>query len=95
MTPPDVRRAGGGSGKITREAVLAPALAVYDGAAELERGLDILLIGLTATLPPPSATRPPQRMTHQEGEPPMSTRQQARARVQARDPQLESSHGRT
>ena len=30
---------------------LAPALACYDGAAELERGLDILLTGLTATLP--------------------------------------------
>ena len=29
----------------------APALACYDGAAELERGLDILLAGLTATLP--------------------------------------------
>ena len=31
---------------------LAPALAAYDGAAELERGLDILLTGLTATLTP-------------------------------------------
>ena len=31
---------------------LAPALACYDGAAELERGLDILLTGLTATLTP-------------------------------------------
>ena len=31
---------------------LAPALANYDGAAELERGLDILLTGLTATLTP-------------------------------------------
>ena len=30
---------------------LAPALAAYDGAAELERGLDILLIGLQAQLP--------------------------------------------
>jgi AcrR family transcriptional regulator len=29
---------------------LAPALASYDGAAELERGLDILLTGLTTTL---------------------------------------------
>jgi hypothetical protein len=27
-------------------------LASYDGAAELERGLDILLTGLTATLTP-------------------------------------------
>ena len=33
---------------------LAPALAAYDGAAELERGLDILLTGLTATLTPPA-----------------------------------------
>jgi AcrR family transcriptional regulator len=31
---------------------LAPALAAYDGAAELERGLDILLNGLAATLTP-------------------------------------------
>ncbi|MEV6065132.1 TetR/AcrR family transcriptional regulator C-terminal domain-containing protein [Nocardia sp. NPDC052001] len=30
---------------------LAPALASYDGGAELERGLDILLTGLAATLP--------------------------------------------
>jgi AcrR family transcriptional regulator len=30
---------------------LATALASYDGAAELERGLDILLTGLTTTLP--------------------------------------------
>ncbi|MFE5704226.1 TetR/AcrR family transcriptional regulator C-terminal domain-containing protein [Rhodococcus koreensis] len=29
---------------------LAPVLAAYDGAAELERGLDILFSGLTATL---------------------------------------------
>lgn len=33
---------------------LAPTLAAYDGAAELERGLDILLAGLTATLPDPA-----------------------------------------
>ncbi len=32
---------------------LAPVLAAYDGAAELERGLDILLAGLAATLPGP------------------------------------------
>jgi AcrR family transcriptional regulator len=31
---------------------LAPALAAYDGATELERGLDILLTGLTTTLTP-------------------------------------------
>ncbi len=34
---------------------LAPVLADYDGHAELERGLDILLAGLTATLPHPGA----------------------------------------
>jgi AcrR family transcriptional regulator len=33
---------------------LAHALVSYDGAAELERGLDILLTGLAATLPPPT-----------------------------------------
>jgi hypothetical protein len=31
-------------------------LASYDGAAELERGLDILLAGLIATLTPPAST---------------------------------------
>ena len=31
---------------------LAPILAAYDGAAELERGLDILLAGLASTLTP-------------------------------------------
>ena len=38
---------------------LAPVLASYDGAAELERGVDILLAGLTATLtqPDPSPGR--------------------------------------
>lgn len=34
---------------------LASALASYDGAAELERGLDILLTGLTATLARPDS----------------------------------------
>jgi hypothetical protein len=34
---------------------LASALANYDGAAELERGLDLLLLGLTATVTPPHA----------------------------------------
>ncbi|MFJ4651188.1 TetR/AcrR family transcriptional regulator C-terminal domain-containing protein [Nocardia sp. NPDC088792] len=33
---------------------LAPVLAAYDGEMELERGLDILLTGLTATLPGPA-----------------------------------------
>jgi len=36
---------------------LAPVLASYDGAAELERGLDILLTGLTSTLPKPAPSR--------------------------------------
>ena len=36
---------------------LAPVLAAYDGAAELERGLDILLTGLATTLPPPKGAR--------------------------------------
>lgn len=34
---------------------LASALANYDGAAELDRGLDLLMLGLTATLKPPDA----------------------------------------
>ena len=42
---------------------LAPALACYDGAAELERGLDILLTGLPATLTPTGLTRPPAGRT--------------------------------
>ena len=36
---------------------LAPVLAAYDGAAELERGLDILLTGLATTLPPPAGAQ--------------------------------------
>jgi AcrR family transcriptional regulator len=42
---------------------LAPVLARYDGAAELERGLDILLTGLTTTLTP-SRPDPPARARH-------------------------------
>jgi len=38
---------------------LASALANYDGAAELDRGLDLLLLGLTATVTPPGG-----RQTH-------------------------------
>ncbi len=38
---------------------LAHALACYDGAAELERGLDILIAGLAATLSLPGTVRPP------------------------------------
>jgi AcrR family transcriptional regulator len=37
---------------------LASVLASYDGAAELERGLDILLAGLITTLPRPGGQRP-------------------------------------
>jgi AcrR family transcriptional regulator len=37
---------------------LAPVLATYDGAAELERGLDILLAGLATTLTGPSSDLP-------------------------------------
>ena len=36
---------------------LASVLAAYDGAAELERGLDILLTGLASTLPPPDGAQ--------------------------------------
>ena len=39
---------------------LASVLARYDGAAELERGLDILLAGLATTLPPPGEKPPGQ-----------------------------------
>jgi AcrR family transcriptional regulator len=38
---------------------LAHALASYDGAAELERGLDILIAGLAATLSPARGGGPP------------------------------------
>ncbi|WP_330253435.1 TetR/AcrR family transcriptional regulator C-terminal domain-containing protein [Nocardia sp. NBC_00565] len=37
---------------------LAPVLAAYDGAAELERGLDILLTGLATTLTDPGGDSP-------------------------------------
>ncbi len=37
---------------------LATVPAFYDGAAELERGLDILLTGLTSALPSPASARP-------------------------------------
>ena len=43
---------------------LAHALACYDGAAELERGLDILIIGLAATLSPAGESRPPGSAAH-------------------------------
>ena len=35
---------------------LASALGSDDGAAELDRGLDLLFIGLTATVPPPDGS---------------------------------------
>ena len=35
---------------------LASVLASYDGAAELDRGLDLLFFGLTATLTPPDGS---------------------------------------
>ena len=38
---------------------LASALASYDGAAELDRGLDVLFIGLGATVSPPSPAGSP------------------------------------
>jgi AcrR family transcriptional regulator len=38
---------------------LASALGSYDGAAELERGLDQLFIGLTATVSPPGGSSKP------------------------------------
>jgi len=38
---------------------LAPVLASYDGAAELERGLDILLTGLATTVTPTPQAHPP------------------------------------
>jgi len=43
---------------------LAHALAAYDGPAELERGLDILLTGLATTLFPSGAGRPPAPDAH-------------------------------
>jgi AcrR family transcriptional regulator len=42
---------------------LAPALAAYDGAAELERGLDILLTGLAGSLTPRAAAQGGGRST--------------------------------
>jgi AcrR family transcriptional regulator len=46
---------------------LAPVLASYDGDAELERGLDILLTGLTITLTP---SQPPARLAASQVQPP-------------------------
>ena len=46
---------------------LASVLAAYDGATELERGLDILLSGLTSALSPPGETPPRARRAHRAG----------------------------
>jgi AcrR family transcriptional regulator len=43
---------------------LAHALACYDGTAELERGLDILITGLAATLSPAGGGRVPASVAH-------------------------------
>jgi AcrR family transcriptional regulator len=43
---------------------LAHSLACYDGAAELERGLDILIAGLAATLPSAGGARLPGSAAH-------------------------------
>jgi hypothetical protein len=48
---------------------LAPVLAAYDGAADLERGLDILLTGLATTLPPPGGARPSGQAAHPASRP--------------------------
>ena len=48
---------------------LAPVLAAYDGAAELERGLDILLTGLATTLPPPAGARSSSQAVHPSSRP--------------------------
>ncbi len=48
---------------------LAPVLAAYDGAAELERGLDILLTGLATTLPPPDGARSSSQAVHPASRP--------------------------
>jgi hypothetical protein len=45
---------------------LAHALACYDGTAEFERGLDILITGLSATLSPPGTSRPPGSTAHDD-----------------------------
>jgi hypothetical protein len=54
---------------------LAPVLASYDGAAELERGLDILLTGLAHHIAPPPNPLPAVRSAPQsrlEGWPALS-----------------------
>ncbi|MEU8927402.1 hypothetical protein AB0D10_41900 [Kitasatospora sp. NPDC048545] len=56
---------------------LATALASYDGAAELERGLDILLGGLAATLVPSATT--PDGSGKGDRRPPGETRVAARS----------------
>ena len=46
---------------------LAPVLASYDGTAELERGLDILLAGLATTLPSPAGVAAGNTRAHRSG----------------------------
>src|ERR1019366_2821477 len=46
---------------------LASVLAGYDGAAELERGLDILLAGLITTLPLPREEPPREESAREQG----------------------------
>ena len=48
---------------------LASALASYNGAAELDHGLDILLAGLTTTLTPTPGESPPRRRGRAAGQP--------------------------
>ena len=72
MTTPDVRRAGNGSGKITREAVLAAALEIIDrdGAdalsmRRLARALDRDPMILYRHVPPSSPPTSPPASTWQ------------------------------
>jgi hypothetical protein len=48
---------------------LAPVLASYDGAAELERGLDILLAGLATTMTPTAPAHPPRHTANPANRP--------------------------
>ena len=64
---------------------LAPVLAAYDGAAELERGLDILLAGLTT--PPAPGRTDPQTTASTHASPPAAPRPEGLAAGRARFPQ--------
>jgi hypothetical protein len=50
---------------------LAPVLAAHDGAAELERGLDILLTGRTTTLTPQAKPARPHQHSAPPADPPL------------------------